>query len=105
VTPRAWPPSASTARASSSKRPAPTLEPESFVGSFMGSISFEPLEGALETLAGLRARGIELAVVSNWDVGLAEHLERIGAAALFTAVVTSARPARPSPTGGLPARP
>jgi HAD superfamily hydrolase (TIGR01509 family) len=67
-----------------------TLEPSSFVDSFMGAITFEPMPGALAALAGLRARGLELAVVSNWDVGLAEHLERIGAASLFSAIVTSA---------------
>lgn len=75
------------------------LEPASFVDAFMDSIAFEPMPGALETLAGLRARGLELAVVSNWDVGLAEHLERIGAAALFRAVITSAEAgaAKPDP--------
>jgi putative hydrolase of the HAD superfamily len=66
------------------------VEPGSFVDSFMGAIAFEPIPGALEMLAGLRSRGLELAVVSNWDVGLAEHLERIGAASLFSAIVTSA---------------
>jgi HAD superfamily hydrolase (TIGR01509 family) len=66
------------------------VEADSFVDAFMRSIVLEPLPGALETLVGLRARGLELAVVSNWDVGLAEQLERIGAASLFTAIVTTA---------------
>lgn len=66
------------------------IDPAGFVDSFMGSIVFEPMPGALETLAGLRNRGLELAVVSNWDVGLAEHVERVGAAHLFSAIVTSA---------------
>ena len=75
------------------------LEPESFVGDFMASIRFEAITGAIETLEGLRRRGIALAVVSNWDVGLAEHLERIGADRLFSAVVTSAEAgaAKPDP--------
>jgi putative hydrolase of the HAD superfamily len=75
------------------------VEPGSFVGSFMDAIAFETMPGAIETVAGLRARGLELAVVSNWDVGLAEHLERIGAASLFSAVVTSAEAgaAKPDP--------
>ena len=75
------------------------LEPESFVAAFMSSIVFEPVAGALETVAALRARGLELAVVSNWDIGLAEQLERIGAASLFTAIVTSAEAgsAKPGP--------
>jgi putative hydrolase of the HAD superfamily len=76
------------------------LEPEAFVDSFMASIRFEAVPGAQETLASLRARGLELAVVSNWDVGLREHLERIDVAGLFSAVVTSAEAgaAKPDPT-------
>jgi putative hydrolase of the HAD superfamily len=75
------------------------VEPGSFVGSFMDAIAFEAMPSAIETVAGLCARGLELAVVSNWDVGLAEHLERIGAASLFSAVVTSAEAgaAKPDP--------
>jgi putative hydrolase of the HAD superfamily len=75
------------------------LDPASFVDSFIGAIAFEPMPGALETVAGLRARGLELAVVSNWDVGLAEHLERIGAAEHFSTIVTSAEAgaAKPDP--------
>jgi putative hydrolase of the HAD superfamily len=47
----------------------------------------------------LRGRGLDLAVVSNWDVGLAEHVKRIGAGHLFSAVVTSAEAgaAKPDP--------
>jgi putative hydrolase of the HAD superfamily len=75
------------------------VEPGSFVSSFMGAIAFEPMPGAVETLAGLRARGLELAVVSNWDVGLTEHLERMGVASFFSAIVTSAEAgaAKPDP--------
>jgi putative hydrolase of the HAD superfamily len=75
------------------------VEPGAFVDSFMGAIVFEAMPGALETVAGLRTRGLEVAVVSNWDIGLAEHLERIGAASLFSAVVTSAEAgaAKPDP--------
>jgi putative hydrolase of the HAD superfamily len=75
------------------------LEPGSFVDAFMASIRFEPLPGALEALEGLRRRGLDLAVVSNWDVGLAEHLERIGADQLFSTIVTSAEAgaAKPDP--------
>ena len=76
------------------------LEPESFVDAFMDSLAFEPIAGALETVAALRARGLGLAVVSNWDIGLAEQLERIGAASLFATVVTSAEAgaAKPDPS-------
>jgi HAD superfamily hydrolase (TIGR01509 family) len=76
------------------------LEPASFVHAFMASIRFEAVPGALETLDSLRARGLTLAVVSNWDVGLAEHLEGIGADGRFAAIVTSAEAgaAKPDPT-------
>ena len=57
------------------------------------------MPGAVETLDRLRGRGLDLAVVSNWDVGLTEHLERIGAGRLFSTVVTSAEAgaAKPDP--------
>ena len=47
----------------------------------------------------LRRRGLALAVVSNWDVGLAEHLGRVGIGALVDTVVTSAEAgaAKPDP--------
>jgi putative hydrolase of the HAD superfamily len=79
------------------------LEPESFVHAFMTAIRFEAVPGAVETLAAMRARGLELAVVSNWDIGLAEHLERLGAGGLFSAVVTSAEAgaAKPDPAAFL----
>jgi putative hydrolase of the HAD superfamily len=75
------------------------LEPGSFVDAFMASIRFEPLPGALEALEGLRRRGLDLAVVSNWDIGLAEHLERIETDRLFSTIVTSAEAgaAKPDP--------
>jgi putative hydrolase of the HAD superfamily len=66
------------------------LAAEAFVDAFMDAIVMEPMPGALETLRSLRKRGLELAVVSNWDIGLAGVLDRIGVAALFTAIVTTA---------------
>jgi HAD superfamily hydrolase (TIGR01509 family) len=66
------------------------LQPDSFIDSFMAAIVLQPAPGALECAARLRSRGLELAVVSNWDVGLAELLGKIGAASLFTAIVTTA---------------
>jgi putative hydrolase of the HAD superfamily len=73
------------------------LDPASFVDAFVGSIVMEPEPGAIETLHSLRARGLELAVVSNWDIGLAEHLERLGLASLFSAVATTAEAGAPKP--------
>jgi putative hydrolase of the HAD superfamily len=73
------------------------LEPASFVDSFMASIVLAPIEGAFETVRALRARGLEVGVVSNWDVGLTEQLERLGVASLFTAIVTTAEAGAPKP--------
>jgi putative hydrolase of the HAD superfamily len=73
------------------------LEPGSFVDPFMASIVMEPIKGAFETVRSLRARGLEVAVVSNWDIGLTEQLERLGLASLFTAIVTTAEAGAPKP--------
>jgi HAD superfamily hydrolase (TIGR01509 family) len=77
------------------------LEPGSFVEAFMGSIVLEPVPGALETVRALRARGLELAVVSNWDIGLTEQLGRLGADSLFSAIVTTAEAGAPKPDPGV----
>ncbi len=75
------------------------LEPASFVDAFVGAIAFEPISGAIEAVSALRARGLEVAVVSNWDVGLAEHIARLGETSLFSTIVTSAEAgaAKPDP--------
>jgi HAD superfamily hydrolase (TIGR01509 family) len=73
------------------------LDPASFVAGFMASIVMKPIEGAVETVKALRARGLELAVVSNWDIGLTEQLERLGLASLFSAIVTTAEAGAPKP--------
>jgi len=66
------------------------LEPESFVEAYIAGLVFEPAADAVEALRGWRARGLAVAVVSNWDVSLDEQLERLGLAAHVDAVVTSA---------------
>jgi putative hydrolase of the HAD superfamily len=78
---------------------AADLGAASFVNAFVGTLAFEPIDGAVEVVLELRSRGLEVAVVSNWDVGLHEHLERLGLSSLFTTVVTSAEAgaAKPDP--------
>src|SRR5438067_5955373 len=66
------------------------LEPDDFVEPFVEALRFELVPGAIETARRLRARGLALAVVANWDCALPEHLQALGAGGLFTAVVTSA---------------
>ncbi len=75
------------------------LEPAAFVDDFIGALAFMPIPGAGETVARLKARGLRLAVVANWDCALPEHLEQAGLHGLFDTVVTSARAgvAKPDP--------
>jgi HAD superfamily hydrolase (TIGR01509 family) len=62
------------------------LTPEQYIGTF----EFEVLPGVQTALAELRARGLALAVVANWDFSLHDHLRRHGLAESFDVVVTSA---------------
>jgi FMN phosphatase YigB (HAD superfamily) len=70
-----------------------TLSPSDYVGAF----EFVLLPAVHEALYALRARGLSLAVVANWDVTLHERLERAGIADFFSAVVPAAR--KPAPDG------
>jgi putative hydrolase of the HAD superfamily len=73
------------------------LAPEEFVDAFIGSLEFEPVPGAVETIRRLRSKGLRLAVVANWDCALPGHLERLGLGGLVDTVVTSARAGVPKP--------
>jgi putative hydrolase of the HAD superfamily len=57
---------------------------------YIGALEFEPLPGVPETLRRLRAHGLALAVVANWDFGLHEHLRRQRLDDWFDTVVTAA---------------
>jgi HAD superfamily hydrolase (TIGR01509 family) len=72
-----------------------TLDPQEFVETFIGSIQFEPLPGTLASLRALRRRGLALAVVSNWDIGLGEQLAKAGLEEL--PAVSSAEAGAPKP--------
>jgi HAD superfamily hydrolase (TIGR01549 family) len=69
-----------------------------FAEPFVAALRFEPVEGATETVAALAARGLALAVVSNWDCALPGHLAAAGFGAI-PVVVTSAEAgaAKPDP--------
>lgn len=60
------------------------------VETMMDSIRFRAFPDATQALAALRERGLKLVCVSNWDVSLAEVLERCGLDGFFDEVVTSA---------------
>lgn len=66
------------------------LDPESFVEAYAAGLVFEPAPGAVEAVRGWRARGLAVAVVSNWDVSLPGQLDRLGITPHLDAVVTSA---------------
>jgi putative hydrolase of the HAD superfamily len=73
------------------------LDPDAFVPAFLGSLVFEEVPGAGAACRSLAERGLRLAVVSNWDVGLHDHLDALGLGPLVDAVVTSAEAGAPKP--------
>jgi putative hydrolase of the HAD superfamily len=73
------------------------LDPDEFTPAFLASLAFEEVPGAADACLALRADGLRLAVVSNWDVGLHEHLRALGLSTLVDAVVTSAEAGAPKP--------
>jgi putative hydrolase of the HAD superfamily len=77
------------------------LDPEAFVPAFVDSLVFLPLDGAIRALERLRAAGLELACVSDWDVGVGEQLERAGLLRFFSTVVSSAETGAEKPHPGV----
>jgi putative hydrolase of the HAD superfamily len=68
-------------------------------GEYVSALEYQSLDGVPRALASLRGRGLALAVVANWDYSLPRHLDRLGLARFFAAVVTSASAgvAKPDP--------
>jgi HAD superfamily hydrolase (TIGR01509 family) len=73
------------------------LDAEEFGPVYVRALRFEILPGVVESLERLEARGLELAVVGNWDLSLRERLEEVGLACYFSVVVHAAR--KPAPDG------
>ena len=73
------------------------LDPAGFAPAFVRALAFRPLPGTVEALDALRARGLRLACVSNWDVSLADALAAAGLAARLDAIVSSAEAGAPKP--------
>ncbi|HTU94565.1 MAG TPA: HAD-IA family hydrolase [Solirubrobacteraceae bacterium] len=63
---------------------------EALTGVLLRALRFDAYLDARPALLRARAAGARVVVVSNWDVSLAEVLERVGLAPLVDAVVTSA---------------
>ncbi len=74
-----------------------TLDAGEFAPAFVGSLAFEEVPGAADACRALATAGLRLAVVSNWDVGLHEHLTALELDSLVDAVVTSAEAGAPKP--------
>jgi HAD superfamily hydrolase (TIGR01509 family) len=72
-----------------------------FAPAFVNAMVFRPLEGSVQALERLRAAGLALACVSDWDVGLSEQLEKAGLDHLFALVLTSAEAVAPKPDPAL----
>jgi putative hydrolase of the HAD superfamily len=66
------------------------LPPDEFAPTYVEALEFEVVPGVPNALRALRARGLELAVCSNWDVSLHERLAALGLSPFFTHVVTAA---------------
>lgn len=73
------------------------LDVDEFVDAFVGALEFVALPGAADACERLRDAGLRLAVVSNWDVGLHEHLRELGLDRFVETVVTSAEAGAPKP--------
>jgi putative hydrolase of the HAD superfamily len=75
------------------------LDPDQLLPAMLASLRFRAYPDAVGWLTVMRASGLKLAVVSNWDVSLTEVLERVGLAQLLDCVVTSAEvgAAKPDP--------
>lgn len=66
------------------------VDPELAYEALMASLRFEAFPDAVPALAELRAKGLRLVVVSNWDASLPGVLDELGLGQLVDAVVVSA---------------
>jgi len=80
----------------------PALAPvplETTLAALLDALVFTPYDDVVPALGALRARGLRLVVVSNWDVSLHEVLARTGLDVLLDGAVASAEvgAAKPDP--------
>jgi putative hydrolase of the HAD superfamily len=77
----------------------PSLDHARARRAMLGALEFRPYEDVDPALRALRARGMTLVIVSNWDCSLADWLGPAGLLELVDAVVTSAEVgvAKPDP--------
>lgn len=75
------------------------LDVSEFAPVYARAMRFDVLAGVEGALGRLRALGLELAVVANWDLSLQDMLTRAGLARFFSVIVHAAR--KPEPDGFL----
>lgn len=80
---------------------ARALSPMQLTAAMLDSLRFTAYTDAPTALAGLRARGLTLVVVSNWDISLPAVLSNVGLERMVDGVVTSAEVGCPKPAGGI----
>jgi putative hydrolase of the HAD superfamily len=73
------------------------LDPCEFAPAFVSSLAFAEVPGARAACRELAAARLRLAVVSNWDIGLHDHLGALGLDTVVDLVVTSAEAGAPKP--------
>jgi putative hydrolase of the HAD superfamily len=74
-----------------------TLSLEQLTAAMLDSLRFSAYPDAPAALARLRARGLALVVVSNWDISLPAVLRSVGLEGMVDGVVTSAAVGHPKP--------
>jgi len=75
----------------------PGLERAAVREAMLGSLEFTAFPDAVPALEALRAAGVRVVVVSNWDRSLGQALDRAGLGALVDGVVSSAEVGRAKP--------
>jgi putative hydrolase of the HAD superfamily len=76
---------------------AEALSTPQLTAAMLAALRFSAYSDALPALKGLRARGVALVVVSNWDVSLPAVLRRVGLEGMVDGVVASAQVGCPKP--------
>jgi putative hydrolase of the HAD superfamily len=76
---------------------AQALSTAQLTAAMLGALRFAAYPDVAAALAGLRAQGVALVVVSNWDISLPAVLREVGLAGVVDGVVSSAEVGSPKP--------
>ena len=72
------------------------LDPREFASEYVGCLHFRTMKGVVPALEALKARGLALAVVGNWDLTVHHWLAELGLSPYFSLVLHASR--KPDPT-------